>query len=498
MELSRMVGICSLSRYTLLIRLNLTLILDEDFKSFVASLSTPDAPVETVAEPTSPPKSTPLLEALIQSKERTSGGNKRSGPGGVLTILSRTQQLKEDEQYFSRASPIVPTEERAKPSAGGSEKEGGNTKGRWKRSAAPVQPGTPSTLNPQKQRQVSGGKPGGSAAKQPTPAAAPSGDQQRAATPTKNRTPLPAASPDESRKKKRAKERAKKEKEKGRDKDQGRDEDDEPTAAGSSGQQQAQTGGSREKPARKTAPGQPIPAASSSSQAQKGRTASVGAASESGPAQTQEGEPKSPTIERGRGRGRGGGGGGRGRGRGGAKEVDKMDVPVKIIQRPTLSVTQPPAPAEPAPVSTPATATATALPPQLRVLGLREVLEVLLLTEISVVVVVVESQEVGVVGSVVGEAGGEVEITGGEVGEDVESSISLFTTLRSSRRETIWVVFYYASPSDFNPFKWQHMHRKDLVRMEDTFLSTFVVFRRTGTQGRRASVDRQYMRHANR
>lgn len=345
----------SLFRYTTFIGLTFQpFTLDEDFKSFVASLSAPDAPVETVAEPISPQKSTPLLEALIQSKEKA---NKRSGPGGVLTILSRTQQLKEDEQHFSRTSPIVPAEERAITGAGGSEKEGGNVKGRGKRSAPPIQPGTPSTPKPQKPRQVSGGKPAASTTKQPAPAAAPSGDQQRAATPTKNRAPLPASSPDEARKKKRAKERAKKEKEKGKDKDKDRDEDeDDPNTPGSSGHQQAQAGGSREKLARKTTPGQPIPAASSSSQAQRGRTASVGAASESGPAQVQEGEPKSPTAERGRGRGRGGGGwgsSGRGRGgRGGAKEVDKMGVQVRIIQRPAPIVAPPAAPSEPALVST--------------------------------------------------------------------------------------------------------------------------------------------------
>lgn len=348
----------SLFRYTTFIGLTFQpFTLDEDFKSFVASLSAPDAPVETVAEPISPQKSTPLLEALIQSKEKA---NKRSGPGGVLTILSRTQQLKEDEQHFSRTSPIVPAEERAITGAGGSEKEGGNVKGRGKRSAPPIQPGTPSTPKPQKPRQVSGGKPAASTTKQPAPAA-PSGDQQRAATPTKNRAPFPASSPDEARKKKRAKERAKKEKEKGKDKDKDKDRDedeDDPTAPGSSGHQQVQAGGSREKLARKTTPGQPIPAASSSSQAQRGRTASVGAASESGPAQVQEGEPKSPTAERGRGRGRGGGGwgsSGRGRGgRGGAKEVDKMGVQVRIIQRPAPIVAPPAAPSEPALVSTPA------------------------------------------------------------------------------------------------------------------------------------------------
>ena len=381
MERSKMVRIVSLLRYTTFIKLTLRpSVLDEDFKSFVASLSAPDAPVETVAEPMSPPKSTPLLEALIQSKEKTSGGSKRSGPGGVLAILSRGQQLKEDERHFSRASPIVPTEERTATGAGGSEKEGGNIKGRGKRTAPPIQPGTPSTPNPPKQRQVSGGKPNASTAKQAIPAATPSGDQQRAATPTKNRAPLSASSPEEARKKKRAKERARKEKEKGKEKEKERDEDeDEPSTPGPSGHQQVHAGGPREKLARKTAPGQPIPAASP--QSQRGRTASVGAGSESGPAQVQEGESKGgPSVERGRGRGRGGGGGGGGggwgpggRGRGGrgggAKEADKMDVQVKIIQRPTPIVAPASAPAEPASVSTPASAsastTATAtVPPQ--------------------------------------------------------------------------------------------------------------------------------------
>lgn len=315
-------------------------------------------------EPGSPPKSTPLLEALIQSKEKASGGNKRSGPGGVPTILSRTQQLREDEQHFSRASPIVSTEGQSNPGAGGTEKEGLNVKGRGKRSAPPAQPGTPSVSNSQKQRRVSGGKPVVSTSKQSTPAAAPSGDQPRAATPTRNRGPIPAASPDEARKRKRAKEKAKKEKEKGKDNDnEGDDDEDGQPATGSSGQQQVQARGPAEKLAKKTAPGQPIPAASSSSQAYRGRTASVGGTSESGPAQAREGEPKSPTAERGRGRGRGrgeegrggggsGGRGGRGRGRGGAKDLDKMDVPVKIMQRPTAGVVLPSTAVEP--TSTPA------------------------------------------------------------------------------------------------------------------------------------------------
>jgi len=64
---------------------------------------------------------------------------------------------------------------------------------------------------------------------------------------------------------------------------------------------------------------------------------------------------------------------------------------------------------------------------QPRALGLREVIEVLLLTETLVVVVAeagVENQEVDGVDNVVGEAGDEVGITEGEVVEDVESNIS--------------------------------------------------------------------------
>src|SRR5258706_11781220 len=58
-------------------------------------------------------------------------------------------------------------------------------------------------------------------------------------------------------------------------------------------------------------------------------------------------------------------------------------------------------------------------------LGLREVMGVLLLTETLVVEAEAENQGV-VVGSVGGEAGEGVVITEGEVGEDVESNISLY------------------------------------------------------------------------
>ena len=85
---------------------------------------------------------------------------------------------------------------------------------------------------------------------------------------------------------------------------------------------------------------------------------------------------------------------------------------------------------------------------QPRTLGLREVMEVLSLTEILVVVVVVEAenQEADVVGNVVGEVGEGVGITEGEEGEDVESNIRLYN-FEIVPSGPAWIAFLFcASP----------------------------------------------------